>query len=280
MARVATLVFLICTLAACQQDLGVWVPHTDQRSPVYPGVHWNKAATPEQLGWSSKQLATARTFARQIGSAAVMIVHRGIVIDAWGDMARKYRCHSIRKSLLSALIGIQVHAGTLTLSHTLADMGIDDNAPSLTTVEKQATVADLLKSRSGVYHTALYQTAQAKARRPERGSHLPGTYWYYNNWDFNVLGTLFEQAAKQTIFAAFKHQIAVPLQMEDYQISDGRYVTGSDSIHPAYPFRMSTRDLARFGLLFLRHGRWRDTQVVPAAWVNESIQPYTQTGYG
>jgi len=47
---------------------------------------------------------------------------------------------------------------------------------------------------------------------------------------------------------------------------------------------MSTRDLARFGLLFLRNGRWGEQQVVPADWVRESTASHSaigpQSGYG
>ena len=72
--------------------------------------------------------------------------------------------------------------------------------------------------------------------------------------------------------------------MEDFQLEDGRYGRGRDSIHPSYPFRMSTRDMARFGLLYLRNGRWRDQQVVPAEWIRESTTSYTDnsrtTGWG
>jgi CubicO group peptidase (beta-lactamase class C family) len=42
-------------------------------------------------------------------------------------------------------------------------------------------------------------------------------------------------------------------------------------MHPAYPLRMSARDMARFGLLYLRGGAWRDRTVVPEAWVKERI---------
>ena len=50
-----------------------------------------------------------------------------------------------------------------------------DIAPSLTYEEKQATVRDLLKSRSGVYHEAAAETQEAKDLRPQRGSHpAPG----------------------------------------------------------------------------------------------------------
>ena len=42
-------------------------------------------------------------------------------------------------------------------------------------------------------------TANMAKRRPLRGSHPPGTFWYYNNWDFNVLGTIFEKATEKSL---------------------------------------------------------------------------------
>jgi CubicO group peptidase (beta-lactamase class C family) len=123
----------------------------------------------------------------------------------------------------------------------------------------------------------------AKAR-PLRGSHPPGTFWYYNNWDFNALGTIYEKATGTGIYDALAQQIAHPIGMQDYRPRDGEYFTGPDSIHRAYPIRMSARDLARFALLYLHGGTWAGRQVVPAAWVKESTTPYSfapngHTGY-
>jgi CubicO group peptidase (beta-lactamase class C family) len=84
-----------------------------------------------------------------------MIVDDGVVVEAWGQIMRKYQCHSMRKSLLSALIGIHVEEGHIDPSKTIEELGLDDNEPSLTPVEKQATVGDLIKARSGIYHPAL-----------------------------------------------------------------------------------------------------------------------------
>ncbi len=39
--------------------------------------------------------------------------------------------------------------------------------------------------------------------RPERGRHAPGTFYYYNSWDFNVAGTIFRQLTGQDIFTEF-----------------------------------------------------------------------------
>ena len=247
-------------------------------SPRYPGSSWEKAKRPEDLGWSSEKLKLAREYSETIETAGVMIVHDGAVVDEWGETARHFNVHSIRKSFLSALYGIYVKEGKIKLSSTMAELGIDDNEPSLTDYEKRARVSDLLKARSGIYHPALYETPGMKASRPKRSSHQPGTFWYYNNWDFNALGAIFEQRTKLSIFEAFKQRIAGPLQMEDYSLDNTQYVRGPDSIHPAYPFRMTARDMARFGLLFLRGGKWEDKQIVPQSWVAESTKSYSDAG--
>ena len=118
------------------------------------------------------------------------------------------------------------------------------------------------------------------AARPPRHSHKPGTFWYYNNWDFNALGTIYERSVRSSIFDAFEREIAKPIGMQDYRPSDGQYVTGAASVYPAYPFKMSARDLARFALLYLHKGRWQDRQIVSASWVEESTRTYSQSEWG
>ena len=245
---------------------------------TWPDGAWERIASPQSLGWSHAALQKAEAYARTINTAAVSIVTDGRVLHEWGDPARRYNIHSIRKSFLSALYGVHVAEGTIDLSKTLEELGIDDNEPSLTDVERTATVHMLLKARSGVYHPALYETAGMAAARPKRGSHAPDTFWYYNNWDFNALGTIFERETKTNLFREFQARIAEPIGMEDFRLEDTQYVTGRDSVYPAYPFRMSTRDLARFGLLFLREGEWNGRQVVPRAWVAESTRSYSDAG--
>jgi len=71
----------------------------------------------------------------------------------------------------------------------------------------------------------------------------------------------------------------MPLGMQDWVPSNGFYHYEPISEHPAYPFAMSARDMARFGLLFARSGQWRDQQIVPEGWVEESTHPYSDTGW-
>ena len=243
--------------------------------------------TPEEVGYSSTAIQEAVAGFEAIGSAAVVALYDGKVFLAWGEVDREFLCHSIRKSFLSALYGIYVGRGVIDTTKTLAELGIDDIPPSLTAEEKQARVADLLKSRSGVYHEAAAEAPEMAEQRPERGSHPPGTFFYYNNWDFNALGTIFEQETGVGIFDAFEHEIAEPIGMEDFTAADGNYQYEPEkSMHPAYPFQMTALDMARFGLLYLRNGNWRGRQIVPPDWVAVSTMahsiedPDLNIGYG
>ena len=251
----------------------------------YPGKTWDKAGKPEDLGYSSQKLADAKTFTEGKKTAAVVIVVDGMILAEWGEVDRHFMTHSTRKSFLSALYGNYVKKGIIDLDRSMQDLGIDDEPP-LTGVEKRATIHDCLKARSGVYHTALYESAGMKALKPPRHSHEPGTFWYYNNWDFNVLCTIFEKLTGKKFFEALEAEIAKPIQMEDFTAKNGWYVTGKESIHAAYPFRITARDMARFGLLMLRKGSWEGKQIIPREWVEESTQYYSDAklyncdGYG
>jgi CubicO group peptidase (beta-lactamase class C family) len=161
----------------------------------FPGAEWEHLA-PDAAGWSAEQLKAAEDWSRKIGSTAVIVIHHGAIVGEWGDTASKTPLASVRKCLLSALIGIAVERGEINLTQTMAQAGIDDDEPSLSADEKTATVRDLLQARSGVYHAALYESPGMAARRPARFSHKPGTFWYYNNWDFNTLGAIYEHAAR------------------------------------------------------------------------------------
>ncbi|MFZ3340792.1 MAG: serine hydrolase [Terriglobales bacterium] len=186
--------------------LGLAIQAVSQSNRV-PGPEWKQLALPDQAGWSSKNLANIHGYVEEIGSTSAMIVQHGIVVASWGDIGHRSNLHSCRKSLLDSLIGIAVASSKINLDDTLEKLGIDDNKPSLTAIEKQATVRDLLEARSGVYHPTVYETKGMVERKPPRGSHAPGTFWYYNNWDFNTLGYIYEKAEGSTIFATFYRQI-------------------------------------------------------------------------
>jgi CubicO group peptidase (beta-lactamase class C family) len=245
---------------------------------------WEAYVDPAQAGFNPAKLEEARAFADANNAAAVMVVHRGHVVAAWGAVDRPLMVHSVRKSLAGALYGIASHDRLWSLGTTLSELGFDDQPP-LTADEKRARIIDLIASRSGVYHDAAYASVDQARERPARGSHSAGTFWFYNNWDFNAAEAIYQQTTRQDLYASFENRIARAIGMEDFDPAvQLRVLEPSHSRFPAHTFRMSARDLARFGQLYLQEGEWNGRAIVPGAWIKESLKVHSPTkdkeGYG
>jgi hypothetical protein len=122
-------------------------------TPISPGEVWQRYETPEEAGWSSEKLSHVLEAAQSAGSAAGMVVYNGAVVTQWGEIERRFLCHSIRKSLLSALYGPAVRAGYIDLEETIEAAGIDDDS-GLTPIEKSAKISDLLRQQETVVQSA------------------------------------------------------------------------------------------------------------------------------
>ncbi|HEV7608489.1 MAG TPA: serine hydrolase [Steroidobacteraceae bacterium] len=209
---------------------------------------------------------------RAEGIDAFVVHKNGAVIFSYGQADVPMNLASARKSVLSLLYGIAWDRGLIKLSKALGELGIDESATPLTQIERQATIEQLLQARSGVYLPADAETPEMKAARPKRGQYAPGEHFYYNNWDFNVLGAIFEKETGMRIGDALDQWLAQPLGMEDFSPSHvyfGRREGTTD--FPAYRMNMSARDLARLGTLVLQKGEWKGTRIVSEAWLNRSF---------
>lgn len=208
-------------------------------------------------------------------------------ITRWGEADLPINTHSVRKSILSALYGIAESKGLINLDATLAELQIDEAATPLTPVERTATIRQLLMSRSGIYLEAAGETQGMRDGRPRRGQYRPGEFFYYNNWDFNVLGVIFEQQTKMTIGAALDAWIAKPTGMQSFRAAHVIYRNADRSQHRQFVIYMSAADLARLGTLYVQGGRWGGQQIIPATWVTESLRAHSSVkaprpfdGYG
>ncbi|QCK14450.1 serine hydrolase domain-containing protein [Mangrovivirga cuniculi] len=256
-------------------------------------------ANPESKGFSKSRLDTLTQFLEKAGSSSLLILVDGQIVYEYGDTKKPHTIHSIRKAMLNSLYGIAIDDGLIDTTMTLGELEIDDIDPGLTETELQATVADLLKSRSGIYHHAAAVSEGMLAKMPPRGTHKPGEHYYYNNWDFNVLGYILEKRTGKKIYDLFYEQIAVPTGMQHYKANyvsidgevenmeipdtDGFYMfENSKSKYPAYHFRLSSRDMARYAQLYLNKGTWNGNQIVPEDWIDASTQPISvyDPGYG
>jgi len=239
-------------------------------------------AKTRKLGWNPSGLDAVFGHAATLSTDSLLIVTDGQTVGSFGDVSVRYKVHSIRKVLLSAIVG--QHAGSaphqVPLDATLFELGIDDNPVALTELQRSATVDHLLKSTSGINHPAAAEgglTAE-KNRRLGDGDNNPGTIWAYNNWDYNALTTIFEQRTELSVADAFLTGIAEPAGMQDFDIGDVSYVSEPKlSQHKSAAFRMSARDLARFGQIYLNNGRLDDRQILPGPWIARITSEFSKT---
>lgn len=218
------------------------------------------------------------------GDPALVIQVGGRRELEFGPVSEPRGVRSIRKAFVSALAGIQAELGLVDPSASLADLGIDD-LQGLSSQERSATVLDLLRCRSGVYHPTDGESPWMELGKPARGAHAPGERFVYNNWDVNVLGAILEGASGRDLFLELRERIVEPLGLRDFRYAqepdgprDGVHWPPGRSRHPMYALRMSARDLATFGELYLRGGKCGETQVIPAAWVEASVRPHSDAG--
>jgi len=236
------------------------------RSGVFPGKDWQRIEKPETVGYSSARLAALKGWLQSLDTTAMMVSVGGQSLFEYGDLTRLSYLASVRKSVLAILYGKYVENGTISLTKTLKDLEFTD-VGGLMPRELEADVEHLLTARSGVYHPAS-NSGDDTASAPPRGSQRPGTYYLYNNWDFNAAGAAFEKMTGRDIYDALETDLARPIGMQDFDRSRQRKSgDATRSQFLAYHIWLSTRDMARIGLLMLREGNWAGQQVAPRDWV-------------
>src|SRR5215510_1245310 len=249
-------------------------PARAQAPPKFwPGADWERVDKPESFGYSSLKLEALRTWLKTQRTTAMLVSVHGKVIFDYGDLTRVSKVASVRKSVLSMLYGKYVMDGTIDLNKTVKQLGLDDVQKFLRN-EERATLEHLLTARSGIYHPSGNQDLDAQA--PSRGSQYPGVYFLYNNWDFNAAGTAFEKLTKKDIYDALESDLARPIQMQDFDRARQKKIPVTPtSVHPEYAMYLSTRDMARLGLLMLREGKWKDKRLMPRSWASYLTALYT-----
>jgi len=258
----------LAALCLCCSTVGsqVAVRSAENKQAVFPAQDWERIEKPESAGYSSARLKALSGWLESLDTTAMMVAVGGRSLFEYGDLSHLSYLASVRKSVLAILYGKYVENGTIPLGKTLREMEMTD-VDGLLPQELEATVENLITARSGVYHPAS-NSGDNTASAPPRGSQRPGTYYLYNNWDFNAAGAVFEKLTGKEIYDALESDLAKPIGMQDFDRSKQRKSGDIKRSHfLAYHIWLSTRDMARVGLLMLRGGEWQGQQVASRAWV-------------
>jgi len=80
-----------------------------------------------KIGWDLKKLDDAFRFACELGTTTLIISSNGEVVRSMGDVTAPYRVHSMRKALLSALVGQHIGTGFTKILSKIIEARIPDN---------------------------------------------------------------------------------------------------------------------------------------------------------
>jgi CubicO group peptidase (beta-lactamase class C family) len=191
---------------------------------------------------------------------------------------------SVTKSYLSTLAGLAVEKGLIKDIHDPVIDYVDDGGYDSPHNAKITWHHSLQQTSEwvGVIWDKHYQAGSDDTT--VRDLEEPGTYFEYNDARVNRLALSLLHVWRNPLPQVLKDLVMDPIDASPkwrwygYRNSwitlDGlKMQSVSGGGHWGGGMQISTRDHARFGLLFLRHGKWKDNQIVPQNWIDLAVTP-------
>jgi len=189
---------------------------------------------------------------------------------------------SVAKSFDSALIGIAIEDGMIGSVYD----PITDYIPELLDRDSrfaEIAIRDLLLMSSGLRYverlpyaddirTYYHYDERSQALQETEIVSPPGEHFLYNNYNPLLLGIILERATGMPVTKFLQERLWTPLGME-YDASwsldseEHRFEKMESGINAR------AIDFAKLGRLYLKRGLWNGAQIVPQAWVDESVSP-------
>jgi CubicO group peptidase (beta-lactamase class C family) len=250
--------------------------------PVFPDADWRECG-PEAQGLDPARLTAAVEFlAANSGrdrNRELVIVRRGWLVLRGDNIDHVHGIWSCTKSITSTMLGLLVADGKCTPGTRAAEI-----LPELQARYGSVTLRDFASMMSG-YRAAGDDEAggHGQSKTPfEPGEPMfePGGRYLYWDSAMNKFAEALTILAGEPLQDLFKRRIADPIGMNPAQWRwgtrgerHGLSINGGAGNGGGHLFT-SARELARFGLLFLNHGRWKGRELVDVRWVREATRPH------
>ena len=228
---------------------------------------------------------------KERGGPAGLIIKNGYIVSQWGDVNRVDMTYSVTKSFLSTIAGLAIDNGLIkNVTDSLRTYVWD---ASFEGEHNSKITWDNLLDQTSDWSGTLFDQHDWADRPPKEGGiddwkyrklNLPGTVFKYNDVRVNLLAYSLLQVWRKPLPIVLKEKIMDPIgasttwRWYGYDNSfvnvDGLMVQSvSGGGHSGGGLFISAMDQARFGLLFLRKGKWNNQQLISERWVNEAHQP-------
>ena len=228
---------------------------------------------------------------RERGKPAGIILKDGYIVAQWGDVKRVDMTFSVSKSFLSTVAGLATDDHLITniddrVSEYVWDGKFDGEHNSKITWRH-------LLTQSSDWSGCLFDVCDW-ADRPSKQGGIddwknrkllePGSTFEYNDVRVNLLAYSLLQVIRKPLPVFLRERLMDPIgasttwRWYGYDNSfvnvDGQMIESvSGGGHFGGGIFINTLDQARFGLLFLRKGKWKNKQLISEKWVNSVNQP-------
>jgi CubicO group peptidase (beta-lactamase class C family) len=228
---------------------------------------------------------------KERGGPAGLILKNGYIVAQWGDIHRVDMTFSVTKSFLSTTAGLAIDNGLITsvtdsVKSYVWDSSFEGRHNSKITWEN-------LLNQSSDWSGTLFGLHDWADRPPRDGAiddwknrklNEPGTVYKYNDVRVNLLAYSLLQVFRKPLPMVLKEKIMDPIgasttwRWYGYENSfvnvDGVMMQSvSGGGHSGGGIFISTIDQARFGLLFLRKGKWQNQRLLSEEWIEAAHQP-------
>ena len=229
-------------------------------------------------------------------SVAYLIIHQDSLwfeeyYDGYSDSS-KSNSFSMAKSMVSALLGKAIETGHVkSLNQKVRDFVPELIGPYADSLR----LLDLVSMSSGMKWDESYYDPFSITTRLYFDSDIlgaieempiinrPGQSFAYKSGDTQILGIALQRATKKSLAELLSQYFWKPMGAEHpalWQVDSRK-----NGIAKAYCCVASNaRDFARFGKLYLQHGKWDNVQLLDSAYIQKSVQPTfkdsPEYGYG
>jgi CubicO group peptidase (beta-lactamase class C family) len=246
-------------------------------------------STPEEQGLDPMLVAELYYNAGELETLYGLLVFKNGYLIAedyfhGGSLDQQVNVHSVTKSITSALVGIALDQGCLTsLDQNMMEFFPELSGRVTGDRKEQITIRQMLQMRAGFpweESTAELMELLFTGFHPSTLVDVPlvrdpGTDFEYSNLTSHLLGIIVARACETDLKAFAQEHLFSPLDIEPgfwQQDWEGYYLGYSD-------LSLSAQDMAKFGLMYLNDGEYNGVQIVPADWVQNSQQIYSEDAW-
>jgi CubicO group peptidase (beta-lactamase class C family) len=221
---------------------------------------------------------------RARGAANGLIVRGGRIVAEWGDTSRVDMTFSATKTFLSTVVGLAWQKGLIGNVTDLArdympEPGyFEGHNATITWEHLLRQTSDWQGTLWGKPDWADRPEGATPADWPNRKLYEPGTRYKYNDTRVNLLALLTLHVWRRPLPAVLREEVMEPIGASNtwrwygyenswVEIDGQRIQSVSGGGHYGGGMFIHARDMARFGYLFLRNGKWKDRQIVSPEWI-------------